>query len=146
MESLLDGCGSPGTLSHNSECWFCFILWGKWCQTQFWVWIKSKKAFWKFSFRSEEKQEDLQSVCCVSASRLGILHTLCHPNLTIKPCIELLQTMKQRRRVKASGKSWSESMSFLDAILPGTSYILYGLSLSSRGELATQLWLTESPG
>lgn len=83
----------------------------------------------------------------MSASRLCILHTLYHPTPTIKPCIDLLQTMKLiSRKVKASGKSESESMCFLDAILPCASYILYGVSLSSRAELAAQLLLTESPG
>lgn len=73
---------------------------------------------------SEEKQEVLQSICFVSASMLGILHTLYHPNPTIKPGIDLLQTMKlNSRKVKASGKFGSESTSFLDAILPGTSIL-----------------------
>lgn len=124
-----------------------FHLMRKWFQTQFWGWIKPKKAFWKFSFRSEEEQEEVQSRCCVSASRLCILYTLYHSTPTIKPCIDLLQTMKLvSRKVKASGNSRSESLYFLDAILPCASYILYGMSLYSRAGLAPQLWLTESPG
>lgn len=86
------------------------------------------------------KNRKTYRACFVSASMLGILHTLYHPNPTIKPGIDLLQTMKlNSRKVKASGKFGSESTSFLDAILPGTSYIIYGFSLSSRAELATQL-------
>lgn len=57
----------------------------------------------------------------------------------MKPLIGHLQEMKlSGRKVKASGKSGSESRPIADAILPAMLYILCDLSLSPKSEPAIQ--------